>query len=195
MFVACVLRESKDYDAEYVERLRDGVQANLSASFVCVSNVPVPCERIKSEFNWPGWWSKMELFRPDIEGDMLYFDLDTVIVGDLKKIASVNNLTMLSDFFVPDRVASGMMFIPEAERAPIWREWVKDPEGHIKKWGGFGDQGFLGQFWGHAARWQDELPGKVLSYKAHILKGAPIDNASVVCFHGQPRPRAVNWKV
>nr|WP_145924153.1 hypothetical protein [Halomonas elongata] len=34
---------------------------------------------------WPGWWSKLELFRPH-GGDLLYLDLDTVVRGDLQPL-------------------------------------------------------------------------------------------------------------
>ena len=47
----------------------------------------VPAEKIELVKNWPGWWSKVELFRPDIPcGRTLYLDLDTYIVGSLKPI-------------------------------------------------------------------------------------------------------------
>jgi hypothetical protein len=56
-------------------------------------------------------------------------------------------------------------------------------------------------FAGKAARWQDVLPGQVVSYKIHVQldpkKGKHIGNGlvpagtRVVCFHGQPRPWAV----
>ena len=37
--------------------------------------------------NWPGWWAKVELHRPDLpEGRTLYLDLDTHIVGNLQPI-------------------------------------------------------------------------------------------------------------
>jgi alpha-N-acetylglucosamine transferase len=55
--------------------------------FVCLSNVNVPCERIPLTHNWPGWWSKLELFRPGIfKGRVLYIDLDSIIIGDLSPL-------------------------------------------------------------------------------------------------------------
>lgn len=195
--VACVLKASNDYDAEYVERLRDGVKKHLKEPhrFVCLSDVEVPCERIELKHDWPGWWSKIELFRPDIDDDLLYFDLDTLIVGDLSDIAKVRHLTMLADFFA-DYPASGVMYLPWFERGEVWRKWIKDPRAHMVEQGGHGDGGFLRKVWGNRpARWQDEVPGQIVSYKKHVRgRGLP-DDARVVCFHGQPRPRAVEWKI
>lgn len=167
--------------------------------------MPVGVERIPLEHGWPGWWSKFELFRPDINGDLLFFDLDTIITGSLKEIGSINGLTLLSDFYHPENVASGMMFLPWFHRGAIWREWMKGPEAHMRRLGGRGDQGLLQEFWnGRAYRWQDMLPGQVVSYKAHVRKsenihesgtGAAPEGARVVCFHGKPKPRDVQWKV
>jgi hypothetical protein len=184
--IACVLKPGGDYDTDYIDHFLSGLQKHsASYEFMLLGNS-----------GWPGWWSKMELFRPSVKGDLLYFDLDTMIVGQLDELMTVNTVTVLSDFNIPNRMASGVMFIPEIEREPIWREWIKDPEGHIKRWHGHGDGGFLSQFWGGVDRWQDKFPGQVVSYKNHCvpIRGVP-DNARVVCFHGRPRPRDVRWKI
>jgi hypothetical protein len=207
-----VLRRSAVYDADYVERLRDGVEKHLpGARFVCLSDVPVPCERIALRHDWPGWWAKMELYRPDIEGDLLYVDLDTAIAGDLSDIAGVGRLTMLADFYWPERVASGLMYLPEGNRAEVWRQWILNPAGHMARCETFddrraiGDQKFLAPILEPAAaRWQAILPGQVVSYKVHVRRaqgrkergnGAVPPGARVVCFHGRPRPRELGWKL
>jgi hypothetical protein len=183
MKIACVLKTGGDYDSDYVAHFLDGLNEHVeNFEFMLLAG---------SEY--PGWWSKMELFRPDVKGDLLYFDLDTMIVGDLDDILAVDRLTVLSDFNVPDRMASGMMFIPEYERASIWNEWIADPEGHMRAAGGHGDGGFLAKYWARAQRWQDIVPGQVVSYKNHVRdKGVPAE-ARVVCFHGRPRPRDIRW--
>jgi hypothetical protein len=141
---------------------------------------------------WPGWWSKLELFRPDLEerlGDILFFDLDTRIVGDLSDVAAVRELTVLSDFYRNERMGSGLMYLPAHRRPEVWEEWMKNPQGHMRKFRG--DQEFLGPFgWQDSAkRWQQTLPGQVISYKVHVKgKGALPEGARVLCFHGKPRP-------
>lgn len=195
--VVCVLRASAEYDAEYVGRLRDGVAKHLPTPhrFVCLSDVPVPCERVALAYNWPGWWSKLELFRPDMHGDILYFDLDTIPVGDLTEIAEPRGITMLEDFYQPDRLASGMMYLPWHERCEVWDTFIRDPERYIDAYLGHGDGGFLMEMFPAAYTWQEMCEGQVVSYKAHVRdKGVP-DDARVVCFHGKPRPRAVNWSI
>ncbi len=63
-----------------------------------------------------------------------------------------------------------------------------------------GDQGFIGRICQDAERWQNILPGRIISYKANIAtpkmigfnpelydgtgNGKLPDGASIVCFHG-----------
>lgn len=195
--MVCVLRSGGDYDLEYVERLRDGVARFLpGAPFLCLSDVPVPCDRRPLRTNWPGWWAKMEVFAPDLTGDILFMDLDTVICGDLAPLAGMGRLTVIEDWYNPGRVGSGLMYLPEACRPPIWEAFTRDPEGSMARHRRRGDQEFLWLFWATtAARWQSEMPGAILSYKYDRLDpGRSIpEGASVVCFHGKPRPREVGW--
>jgi len=47
----------------------------------------VPGIKIPLNHNWPGWWSKMELHRPDLpQGRTLYLDLDTHVINTLHPI-------------------------------------------------------------------------------------------------------------
>lgn len=95
--VACVHKTGGVYDrVDYVGALADAVRRNLDAphDFVCLtdavkeSNSAEGVMRIPLLHRWPGFWSKIELFRPGLfAGPVLYFDLDTVICGDITDIA------------------------------------------------------------------------------------------------------------
>lgn len=96
--VACVLNvgefRGRNYGPDWVVRLRNMVARNLTLPhrFVCLSNVPVgDVETIPLVNDWPGWWSKVELFAPHLAasvGRALYLDLDVLITGNLDEIAS-----------------------------------------------------------------------------------------------------------
>ena len=188
--IVLVLRSGGVYCADDVARLLP----TLPAPVVCLSDVEVPCERIPLEHGWPGWWSKMELFRPDVAGDFLYMDLDTIVRGPLDDLLALDELALLRDFYRADGLGSGLMFLPECERGLIWREWTRDPTRFMGECGFGGDQAFLERFWKHsAARIQDRLPGQVASYKAS--SPAERQAARVVCFHGEPKPRDVQWMI
>lgn len=93
--IICVLWKGsfrgRPYDEDWVLRLRNMVSNNLSYpfKFFCISNIDMSeVNYIKLKHNYPGWWSKVELFRQDLplSGRCLYLDLDTLIVGDLDEI-------------------------------------------------------------------------------------------------------------
>jgi hypothetical protein len=205
--IYCVLHKSETYNVDYVDRLQRGLERfALGARLVCLSDCVVPCERIPLKYDWPGWWSKMELFRPDVPGSFLYIDLDTIPVGDMTAILSVTHLTMLRDFYHPERRASGVMYLPMFARRRVWDAWSSCPDEKMKTYQMGGDQLFLASVLGdHAQTWQDVLPGQVVSYKEHVLcnrfprgtdlKGTVPENARLVCFHGKPRPRDVGWRL
>ena len=214
--ILCALRSGGDYNAEYVERLLNGVKRHAPAGtrFVCLSDTPTPGERIPLAYDWPGWWVKMEFYRPDLDelGDVLTLDLDTVVVGDLSEILAAARLTMLTDVYDPEGgVNSSVTFLPRARRAEIWAKWIADPAAQMAKYGTSGDPVFLGgdqkfleDGYGaqNIARWQDLTPGQLVSYKAHVRRAKHAQDhgnghippeARLVYFHGKPRPRALNW--
>ena len=202
--VACVLRSGGDYAPIHVERLQRQLAKHLpGAELICLSDVDVPCRRIPLRQDWSGvrgWWAKMELFAPWVEGDLLFFDLDTSLVGDLGEIAAVRSLTMLQDFNFSAYASSGVMFLPQAVRPQIWETFSRDPMHWIGRYDDphrgearWGDQAFLCDHgFANAQRWQTVVPDQIYSYKVHDLarRGMP-QNARVICFHGQPRPWAV----
>lgn len=186
--VVCVLRSGGEYRAEHVDRLREQVKAyHPDINFVCLGD-----EQLM--FGWPGWWSKMELFRPDLPADdILYLDLDTTVVGPLTPLLSLEGPWMMRDVYRPRGLQSSVMVIPHWERAMVWREWNKDPVAHMDKHAVGGDQAFLETVWlSKARRFQDFLPGILVSYKADKVAANGIPSgASLVIHHGKPRP----WEV
>lgn len=196
--IFCVLRQSPVYGVDYVERLM--AQAKVYAPgvpFYCISDVPVPCERVYMQKSWPGWWSKMELFRPDIEGDIFFLDLDTIICDQIWDLLNVGELTMLTDFYQPARLASGLLYLPESARRDVWRRFVRNAHGWMGQYKRGGDQAFIESCYGtKPLRWQEVFPNRVVSYKAHKLasNGVP-EGTGIICFHGIPKPRDVDWRV
>lgn len=204
--VACVLRSGGEYTPAHVAALQDGVERNLSRPhrFVCLSDMEVDCERILLRNKWPGWWSKIEAFRPALFwGPVLYIDLDTIVTGSLDGIVDNHRFTVLRNFWAeaygePDRIGSGLMAW-NVDLSAIYSAFASAPEKHIADYNcraRWGDQAWIKT---HTPipmeRWQDKFPGKVVSFKKHVLptKRVP-DGAAVCCFHGEPRPWALTPK-
>ena len=97
--VVCVKWGTK-YGADYVFRLHSAIKRYLPSlrKFICLTDAPdelsaeTDIVTLKLEFGWFGWWNKATLFSPrvanELEGRILYIDLDTVIVGSLDKLAT-----------------------------------------------------------------------------------------------------------
>jgi hypothetical protein len=202
--VLCVLKSGGDYNAEYVRKLRDGVALHLTIPhrFVCLSDVPVPCERIPLRHGWPGWWSKLEIFRPDvITGPTLYLDLDTIIVGNLDAVATIPyDFAMLNIREKDTKVGnSGAMWIAKpfpnvyerfAEKPDYWIDYhVKHAHDRY-----MGDQAFISDCFPTIPKLNHALPGFFKSYKYDRLQNERPTDCAVVCFGGPPRPaQAGGW--
>lgn len=214
--VACVLRSGGDYAWPYVRDLGMAISRNLSVphQVICLTDrFTVPIHELDARFvrplavehAWPGWWAKLEIFA--LEPPVLYFDLDTVIVGNIDPLAnwvsdSCEGLMMLRGFYRGDR-CSGIMG---------WRQdmrWLYDHfKNHYANRAEFmpgdrmrigasrfrGDQNWLAMM---AVKEhipvtlaQDIFPG-IYSYKVDVRDNGIPDDARIICFHGKPRPHEV----
>ena len=178
----CVLRSGGDFAPAHVQWLAAQVPG-----LVCLSDQDVPgVPTVALRTNWPGWWAKMEAFDAAlVPGDVLLIDLDTVV---LQLPQTPEDTTVLDDFYRPEMMGSGFMFLRAADRRLCWDAFMREPERHMRecrtrqRWG---DQGFLNPLIGGRSRWGAE----VRSYKMHCQRGVP-SGTKVVCFHGRPRPWA-----
>lgn len=198
--IACVLRSGGIYTPAHVRRLQaQCAAAAFGHPFVCLSDVPIPGVETRALVHgWPGWWAKLELFRPDVFNPgsrILYLDLDTTITGDLSDLLSqAAPFVALEDFYrrppiVPFRgIASGILQWTAGDRIDIFEDFAANADG-IMRWAGRGgDQRVIERVMaGRATFWQDVTPGQVVSYKVHCRDGVP-EGARVVCFHGRPKP-------
>ena len=193
--VLCVLKSGGDFDARYVDKLELGVRRHLKVphDFICLTDVAeeVSCRTIKLTDGLKGWWSKVELFK--VPGPVIYFELDTIILVNITKLAEAVALKGVKKFFMlkPFRPAnkrwgSGVMAWA-GDFSYIHERYDESLLHHIER---FGDQRFISNVLTKEEfdieYVQDVLPG-VYSYKRHCLKGIPKD-ISTLCFHGQPRP-------
>ena len=99
---ACVIH-GDGYDWIYVDRLYNMLNRHLSRGarlhVYTEASRDVPGHLIRHDLTeWPGvsgrkrsWWYKMQLFNSDhFQGQLLYFDLDTVIVNNLDWIVNLS---------------------------------------------------------------------------------------------------------
>jgi hypothetical protein len=165
-------------------------------TFTCISDVEVP-DRIPLKHDWPGWWSKIELFN-NITDETLYLDLDTVITGPLEPVIQEcrkYDFAMLENFHTDAMVGSGVMWVKPPAPRFLYDLFVQSPQRIIDYY----LQAKIGPYMGDQAYIWDRLDRKVptikmpeiRSYKKHCRNGLP-EGTSIVCFHGRPRPTEIN---
>lgn len=171
--ILTVLRSGGDFEPWHVQALQRQVQqwAPAGTNFICLSDVKVPgvwC--IPLEYHWPSWWSKMELFRPDIKGDFYFTDLDNVIVGPLNDILDTRGILLNSG--VNGSLWTSLMRLTEDERGQVWDLFIRAPRALIDFYDSpaaqakppFGDARLVSMCLHHrAARWEHALPGQVVN--------------------------------
>lgn len=198
--VACVFRTGGNvYSREWVYALKRALNRHLPHVLFRVLTDDAgltPLWRIPLVHGWPGWWSKLELFRPGVfetGARVLYLDLDTLPVGDLSQIAAYDGpFAMLSDFYRLSSPASGVMAwtVGNGEHA-LYERLVTDG---VRNAPSRSDPYYRAVLGNSVVRLQDRFPGQIVSFKKHARSGPP-KGARLVCGHGRPRfnDRAAGW--
>lgn len=200
--VACV-RTGTRYGTEYVYRLKSGVARHLKRPhrFVCLTDRPddlVGVETIDvAEDALPGWWSKMLLLQLAAGSDqrVLYFDLDTVIVGSLAPLADLdvefgicgNFARAAGNMNWPCLYGSCVMTFAAGFGGSEWKKFSASRDDYMAKAGYYGDQKAYEMLIPSAAILQDALPGGYfLGYRD--IKTSKPDGCALVIFAGRNKP-------
>ena len=171
MIIYTVLKSGGPYGVEYVERISDALSRCSDVAYFypelrCLTDFPEHeldhcCEVRPLKHNWPGWWSKIELFRPDLPNvPAIYLDLDTIILGDIEKLgdiaervefASLRGFNQnLKDPDKKENFASGVMAGSFYKLSHIYEKFKKNTYASIRRnsrhrdWR-HGDQGFIAE--------------------------------------------------
>ena len=192
MTVACVWTERNQgqggsvYNSQWVRKLKAGVLAQAPyARFECLSDWTL-------DHDFPGWWAKIELFKPGrFVGPVLFMDLDTLVVGSLKNLLGYRGeFAICRDFYHPTRMQSCVMaWTPGPHTASIYDRFTSDPHRWMRKFRSdqeFIEDTLLREVGLVPDYWQDLHPGEVVSLKVHAREACP-DDAALVCGHGEPR--------
>lgn len=219
--ISCVLKIGGCYDRRYVFALLNACKKYINEDFAfkCftddenflrnpdegailtyITNKQVLFSIIRLEKNYKGWWSKFEIFKN--KGVNLYFDLDTVIFGEIFPLIKLvrnlrkNQFVGLRPFNQRRRTSSEMFF---GSGIMGWNgdfQFLLDEFDYSLVNYGLCDGG--DQFHIHRilknrnieiCYFQDVVTG-IYSYKRNVLISQP-ENPRIVCFHGKPRPHEV----
>lgn len=194
--VWCVCVGDK-YDDSDVLILRDMVERHLAPpyTFRCLSDRVIPGVDCLLVEPWPGWWSKLLLFRYATEGPHLYLDLDVVVTDSLGMLLSCT-LAMPRNWALSGHggwQSSVMAWSGDYSRiadAFDINQLSAPMNGNYGYYGPdrlWGDQEFITWQMGDSVY---PMPC-VYSYKYHCRPQPPAD-CVVACFHGSPKPGEVS---
>jgi len=211
MRIICVYKTGGDYDARYVEAFHSAVQKFIHTKFdfYCLTDAAHELSYIgginilELKHNLPGWWSKIELFRPDIsyEGTTIYFDLDVLLVKSIdrfveKCIASAVPMMLRSCDPIGEQndwPSSSIMSWKGRGMNRIYYEFVR--QGNViensrtktKRAGQQTDQGFIREII-NPGKFQDVLLEDYIVFKYHYLQDPTLfGRCHILNWTGRPR--------
>lgn len=221
--VVCI-KWGEKYPAYYVNRLYRGVTRFLDRPFVfhCFTDRgdgiddgvvlhDLPREDFEDEIvaamqrrGRKGAWRKISLFRPGLagmEGQMLGFDLDVVITGDLAPIvdAAPDKVAMRREWryeWKGQQGGHGSVFVFDPARHPyLYEDFARDPAGAVAAHKG--SEQYYTSMSAYRRGQLAYLPGKLVSsFKYNAARPFPLNHllpprlpadCRVMCFHGRPK--------
>ena len=189
------------YTAADVRIVKNMVARHLNAPhrFRCLADREIEgIDTFIPDEQWPGWWSKLLLFRY-ASGQCLYLDLDVVVTGNLDRLLSWK-LSMPANWGIRDRGWCQSSVMSWAGDYSVLADAFDPAELHPPSNGDcgaygkarlYGDQELINSVLGKPGGDNIGVMRNVYSYKWHCRNGLPAD-ASVVAFHGEPKPGAVS---
>lgn len=202
---------------KYVSNLRNMCRRNSTVDFdfFCITDrdfllkdvnvIKMPNNIVHWRFNLPKFY--MHKSFPELKGRrILFFDLDTVITGNIDAFLSYEGyLCTIKPFNQVNwkkNTPGGILSFVNGETEWLWHK-VNENVHYWEQTTGGKERLILNRLepQGQWDRWQDLFPNYVVSYKRHIRKGRIPDDMRVIAFHGNPRPHEVqdlliknNWK-
>lgn len=201
--VVSVLKSGGVYTVEYVNKLANAIarHSTVDYEFVCLTDTPDAdfnenvSRTIQLTDDLPGWWSKIEMFKPGLFPGQtcVFFDLDTIILDNIDDILGndYKRLTMLDDFYYPGSGASGVLAWKHDDHTHIYERFFipeLDPMRQCIR----GDQQWIAKSVYTYDTFQALFPGSMVSFKKDCTR-TPNNvitppGAKVLCFHGTPKP-------
>lgn len=206
--VVCV-KWGDEFSDDYVYNLKAMISRNTTTPFNFKVYTDKHLENIDYhplEKNIKGWWNKLYLFSRHNtfqSNSIVYFDLDTVITGDINFLLNYNGDFMgIENLGVNNRfenneiyknvLQTGVMAWNPTKCYFIWEKFVEHRQYILSNYRGDGE--YINDILKHQSSpirpdfLQHKYPGRLKSYKYEIYENGLDKDTSIICFHGTPRP-------
>lgn len=208
--IALVLRTGGDtYNYKYVNALARNLKQHLTIDHRIVvltdNNNGIDSNLIDDTVPfihpYKGWWGKIELFRPNLfsSEQVLYLDLDTVITSNIDDIVQYKTtFAGIKDLYDYSALQTGIMSWNPDYNHQVYENFIPVAHNITEKYNlpSCGDARWIRENVHNYEFLQPAFPGRIVSYKAHCFnkntgKVAIPPDASIICFHGKPRPHTI----
>ena len=196
MYNVVCLKWGDKFTPEYVNRLFYGVRRNTTVPFTfhCFTedstglDPEIQIQPLKHP-EIQGWWQKLYLFSDevDIDGRVLFIDLDTLIVGNIDLyVVHGSGFAVMQDLWQKGKnVSSALMNFETHKHKHIWDSFVADPKAAIRSLHPHGDQKWIQKHPDAKIFWPTMYPNEIVSFKSDCRGGIP-PKAKIICYHGKP---------
>ena len=178
-------------------------------NFYCLTDEPnnAFAERVKPiripDPQFDGWWNKMHLYdkRLEIEGNILYMDLDVVVINELDEFFTQyrdEDFLCIRDFGQPTTtINSSVLRYNLKHHSFIYDDYMNNKSLYD---GMHGDQNVITDMmlrhektqilpddWTYSFKWPER--GQPQKYEKYLPKKHPLKKKAKICvFHGHPNP-------
>lgn len=218
------LKWGTKYSADYVNKLYAMVARHYTQNFqfYCITdddtgiNPSIKTRPLLDE-SLTGWWHKLSLFKEkvhDIKGEILFLDLDIIIVNNINWLAEYSgDFCIIKDWGKWGTYNSSVFRFSMGKYTYVWDKFVKNQKMCLtipaRITGIYGDQDWLTLQIKQATLWpQDKIVsfkkschakgkslflfGKKLGLTTALYQKAILpEQASIIIFHGKPDPEDV----
>jgi len=199
MYNIICLKYGDKYGPEYVNHLYNMTHrfCSLPFRFVCFTentqgiskNIEVKPLLLCNQSNITGWWHKLSFFQKkiyDLEGTVLFLDLDLVITNTIDKFFELEGeFLAIWDWmhgYTKNTYNSSVMRWQVGEQTHVWDKFQKNPRKIMDKYPG--DQEFISEI-GQLTSWPKAW---CASYKWQHGWENIDPETSIMVFHGRPNP-------
>lgn len=210
LIIACVWTGREKYNEKHVRRLAAGVRRwmppDVPYDFICLTDQKpiegIDCYSING-YQLRGWWAKMLMFKTRWRGErrLVYLDLDTVVMGPLKKLIDVKAEFAICQNFAqlngatgwPCKYGSAVMVMAPGYGQKVWNKFNHHRDMMIAAAGRYGDQKIIETLVPDAQFLQPLLPKGFFSTYRDLPERKP--EASLLMFGGSNKPEmcGVKW--